>query len=104
MKCSCSTVFRGDAPDFFEGCHPFNRLVDTGHTQRFHSFGHALVLDHTCGRAFDNETADRFAYRQRFDDRHPSEIAAAFAPITAAATVEDGIFFWFEPELFEHFL
>src|SRR5438105_4726592 len=74
MGCSCSTVFRGDAPDFFEGRHSFNRLVDSGHAQRLHSFGHGLILDHRRRRAFDDETPDRFAHRQRFDDRQSSYI------------------------------
>ena len=82
-------VLRRDAPDFLQRSDSLERLVDSHHAERSHPFADRLVF-HDRGRcALDDEPANRFAHRQRFDDRHPAKIAAPLAPIATAPVIKD---------------
>src|SRR5438552_10011404 len=87
-----------DSQYFFQRCLAFERLVDASHAQSFHSFGDSLVLNHRRRGALHNETTDGFGYRQRFNNRQPSEITATLATIATAPAVKNSFGFWFNAE------
>src|SRR4051812_11620570 len=57
-----------------------------------------LVLHHGGGSAFNNQTANRLAHRQRFDQRHSAEVTAVLAPVATSALVKHRAFGLLEPE------
>src|ERR1700674_2804844 len=66
-------VLRRDSPHLFQAGHALERLVNSDHPQSFHSFGDRLIFNRRSGRAFDDQTPDRFALRKCFNYCRPAE-------------------------------
>src|SRR2546430_711889 len=96
-------VLRRYSPNFFKRSHAFERLLDSHHSQSFHSLRDCLVLDHRSRSAFDNQSPDRFAHWERFNQRRTSEITAAFATIASGSVIEHSVFLLTEAELLDQF-
>src|SRR5205807_8707728 len=62
-----SMVLRCYAPDFLKRGYAFQRLFDSDHAQRFHSFHDRLLFNHRCRTALNDEPPDRFTHGKRFD-------------------------------------
>src|SRR2546421_6789526 len=90
-------VLRRYAPDFFERGYAFEGFLNSHRSQSFHAFGDRLIFDHRGRRAFDDQSADRLAHRQCFNQRRPSEITAAFAAVASRSMVENGALFSVSP-------
>src|SRR6476659_4339579 len=91
-------IVRCDSQYFFQRGLAFERLVNASHAQGLHSFSNSLVLDHRRRCPLHNKAADGFGYRQRFDDRQPSEITATLATIAPAPAVKNSFSLWFNSE------
>src|SRR5207253_4135694 len=96
-------IVRCDSQDFFQRSLAFERLVDPSHAQGFHSFSDSLVLNHRRRCTLHNEAADRFGYRQRFNDRQSPEITATLATIATASPVKNSFSLRFNSEPRENF-
>src|SRR2546421_4755743 len=95
-------VLRRNAPDFLERRHALESFVDSDHAQRPHAFADRLVLYHRGGRALDDQTPDRLAHRQRFNERHPAEITPVLATVAAASMIKDSALRRLHPELLKN--
>src|SRR6478672_5821898 len=91
-------IVRCDSQYFFQRGLAFERLVNASHAQGLHSFSNSLVLDHRRRCPLHNKAADGFGYRQRFNDRQPSEITATLATIATAPAVKNSFSLWFNSE------
>src|SRR5947199_5072292 len=98
-----SMIARCDSQYSFQRCLAVERLVNASHPQSLHPFSNSLVLDHRRRCPLHNEAADGFGYRQRFNDRQPSEITAALATIAPAPAIENGLGFRFNFETRKNF-
>src|SRR4029077_13835260 len=96
-------IVRCDSQYFFQRGLAFERLVNASHAQGLHSFSNSLVLDYRRRCPLHNKAADGFGYRQRFDDRQPSEITATLATIAPAPAVKNSFSLWFNSEPSENF-
>src|ERR1700674_1694115 len=82
-------VLRRDPPDFFERRDALERFIDSHHPQGPRPFADRLVFYHGGGGTLDNQTADRFAHRQRFDYRPPAEVTPGLASFAPASMIKD---------------
>src|SRR2546421_12465594 len=92
-----------DSECFFQLVLAFERLVNASNPQSLHPLNDSLVLDHRRRCPLHNQAADGFGYRQRFDDRQPSEITATLATIATAPAVKNSLGFRFNSEPRENF-
>ena len=95
-------VFRRDAPDFLQRGNALERFVDSHHAERSHPLADRLVFHHRRGSALDDETANRFAYRKRFDDGDPAQISPVLSTVASASVIENRAFRRRHPQSFEN--